>query len=208
MKVTIIGATGRTGRQVLHQALDAGHEVTAFTPHPENVEVDGPRLRVVRGDVQNLASVRRAVEGQEAVLSALGPTPSSTGDVMTTDAAHVVRAMEEQGVQRLIWLTGAGIEAEGDEPSVLRTVVQGFLTIFSPSVFEDSARVFEIVSTSDLHWTLVRAPRLKDGPAEGGYRATFKLPGPQALSRADVAALMLGQLRDDRYVRRAPMVAR
>ncbi len=208
MRVTVIGATGRTGRQLVRRALDLGHEVTAFARHPGKLGLDHPRLRTVEGDVQNLPDVEQAVQGQDAVVSGLGPTRSSAERVMTTGATHVVEAMKKQGVDRLVWLTGAGVEAEGDEPSLLRTVMQGLLNVFSPSVFEDSARAFEVIRESDLDWTVVRVPRLKGGPAEGGYRATFKPPGPTALSRADVAAFMLEQLEDDAYVRRAPMLTR
>jgi putative NADH-flavin reductase len=208
MKVTVIGATGRTGSRLTRQALEAGHEVTAFTRHPGKLEMEHERLHVVEGDVQNLEDVERAVRGQDAVVSGLGPTPSSTGDVMTTGAEHLVRAMEAHDARRLIWLTGAGIKAEGDEPSLLRDLMQGLLNVFSPAVFEDSLRAFEVIRESDLAWTVVRVPRLKEGPAEGGVRATFKPPGAQAISRADVAAFMLEQLEREEYVQQAPMLTR
>jgi putative NADH-flavin reductase len=206
MKVTVIGATGRTGRRLVLQALGAGHDVAAFTRHPAQFEIEHPRVEVVQGDVQNRDEVEEAVRGRDGVLSGLGPTPSSADDVMTTGARHIVEAMEKHGVDRLIWLTGAGISAEGDERSLLRDAIQGMIKLFSPGVLEDSARAFDLIIESDLDWTVVRVPRLKEGPAQGGYRATFKPPGPQALSRADVAAFMVEQLEDDAYVRQAPML--
>jgi putative NADH-flavin reductase len=172
------------------------------------MDLEHERLQVMEGDVQNYEEVEEAVRGRGAVLSGLGPTPSSARDVMTSGATHVVRAMEEHGVRRLIWLTGAGIEAEQDEGSFVRSVVRGLLEVFSPGVFEDSARAFETITESDLDWTVVRVPRLKEGPPEGNYRATFKPPGPTAIPRADVAAFMVEQLEEEEYVRQAPMLTR
>jgi putative NADH-flavin reductase len=206
MNVTVIAATGRTGRRLVRQALERGHEVTAFARHPGKLEIEHERLRVVEGDVQSPADVEKAVQGQDAVVSGLGPTPSSADDVMSTGARHIVEVMEELGVDRLVWLTGAGIQVEGDEKSLLRDAIQGMIKLFSPGVLEDSARAFEVIQESDLDWTVVRVPRLKEGSGEGGYRATFKPPGPRAIARGDVAAFMLEQLEDEEYVRRAPML--
>jgi putative NADH-flavin reductase len=208
MKVTVLAATGRTGTRLVQQGLEAGHEVTAFARHPSHLDIKHENLRVAQGDVQHLRDVEEAVRGRDAVVSGLGPTPSSAEDVMTTGATHVVQAMAQHGVERLVWLTGAGVVAEGDEPSLFRRAVGVLLDLFSPAVYEDSKRAFEVIRDSDLAWTVVRVPRLKAGPPEGGYRPTFKPPGFQAISRADVAEFMIDQLDDDRFVQRAPMLTR
>ena len=80
--------------------------------------------------------------------------------------------------------------------------------VFSAGVFEDSARAFETITESDLDWMVVRVPRLKKGPPEGDYRATFKPPGPTAISRADVAAFMVEQLEEEETIRQAPILTR
>ncbi len=82
MKLTIFGATGRTGRQLLTQALEAGHEVTAFVRDPSKLGVTHSRLRVMQGDVYDASVVEDATKGQDAVLSALGPVRGGPKDVM------------------------------------------------------------------------------------------------------------------------------
>jgi len=77
-RVLIVGATGGTGRQLVEQALERGHTVTALTRDPSALRVEHPRLTVVRGDVLDYVSVEVAVRGQDAVLSALGHKRSFT----------------------------------------------------------------------------------------------------------------------------------
>jgi len=208
VKVTVLGATGRTGQRLVRHALEAGHEVTAFTRHSSHLDIEHENMHVVHGDVQNVGDVEEAVRGQDALVSGLGPTPSSAEDVMTTRANHVVKAMQKNGVDQVVWSTGAGIEAEGDEPSPFTRAVRLLLDLLSPAVYEDAKRTFEVIHDSGLAWTVVRVPRLKEGPPEGGYRPTLKPPGFQAISRADVAEFTIERLDGDGFVLRAPMLTR
>src|SRR5512147_3139820 len=110
MRILIVGATGGTGRELVEQALERGHEVTAFARRPEAVAVRHERLRVARGDVMDAASVAAAVAGQEAVLSALGhkrwlyPTR-----ILSQGTANVLDAMAKQGVRRFVCETSLGV---------------------------------------------------------------------------------------------------
>src|SRR5688572_18093218 len=108
MKIVVFGASGQTGRLLVEQALAAGHEVTALVRDPSKLAVRHERLRVLQGDVQDAGAVAGAVAGQDAVLSALGPAgPAFTS--MTLGARHILAAIEQHGVRRLVTLTGAGV---------------------------------------------------------------------------------------------------
>lgn len=107
MRLLIIGATGDTGHQLIAQALERGHEVTALTRRPADLEGKHERLAVLRGDVLNYNSLEAAMRGQEAVLCALGhkrwfcPTR-----ILSEGTRNLVRAMATHHVRRLIgnWL--------------------------------------------------------------------------------------------------------
>ena len=75
MNLTVLGATGRTGREVVGQALDAGHRVT-----------------VVEDDARDPSAVARVVAGADAVLSARGHVHGSSSNVLSVAAASVVAA--------------------------------------------------------------------------------------------------------------------
>ncbi|MDQ3386877.1 MAG: NAD(P)H-binding protein, partial [Actinomycetota bacterium] len=106
MKIAIFGATGRTGRPMVEQALREGHEVTVSVRDPSKVSVRHDLLRVLKGDVLDAKAVDEAVAGQNAVLSALGHTKSSPKDVQTRGTENIVAAMKKHGVDRIVSLTG------------------------------------------------------------------------------------------------------
>lgn len=109
-RVLIVGATGGTGRQLVAQALERGHAVTALVRNPSRFQVEHPHLTVIHGDVRDYASVETAMRGQEAVLSALGhkrffyPTR-----ILSDGTRNILRAMETHGVPRLVCETSLGI---------------------------------------------------------------------------------------------------
>lgn len=207
MKLAIFGATGKTGRHVLEQALEAGHEVTAFVRDPAKLGGGHERLSVVQGVVADGARVLDAVRGQEAVISTLGQTRTSSRDVLTVAARNLVPAMREAGVLRLVTLVGAGVPDERDEGSVGRTLMRGLMKLAARHVLEDAERHAEIVRGSELEWTLVRPPRLTDRSRQGGYRTGYMKLGPKdSISRADLAEFMLTLATEGGYLRAAPMV--
>jgi putative NADH-flavin reductase len=110
MRVLVLGASGATGREVVRQALAQELSVTAFVRDPARLQVAGPTLRVVQGDVGDYAAVAGAVEGQEAVISTLGVSrPLHADPVVVEGIRHTLRAMEEHRVSRLVYLSFIGV---------------------------------------------------------------------------------------------------
>lgn len=108
MKLTIIGSTGGSGRQLVAQALARGHEVTAFARNPDKIKIDHPAFRVVKGDVRDSAEVESAVEGQDAVMFSLGAPVRSKEKLRGHGTKTVIDAMVKQGVNRLVSLSALG----------------------------------------------------------------------------------------------------
>jgi putative NADH-flavin reductase len=205
-RVLVIGATGGTGQQLVRQALERGYEVTASVRDPAKLQVTHPNLAVLRGDVLDYASVAAAVQGQDAVISALGHrrlfVPSR---VQSEGTRNVLRAMKEHGVQRFICETSLGLGSSAGRMGLLGTFLA--LPVFLPIYFWDKARQERIISESGLDWTIVRPGILTNGAKRGVYRhgenvGSYILPG--RISRADVADFMLNQLTDDAYLHKAP----
>ena len=110
MRVLVIGATGGTGRQLVQQALEQGHQVTAFVRNPAKLAIDHANLRIVKGDVLDYASVEAAMRGQSAVLSALGHKRFFYPNrIQSNGMRHILRAMKTCDVPRLICETALGI---------------------------------------------------------------------------------------------------
>lgn len=208
MRVLIVGASGGTGRELVVQALEQGHRVTAFVRSPDRLRFRHERLVLARGDVLDYASVERAVGGHDAVLSALGHKRwFYPNRILSEGTRHLVRAMEQQGVRRLVCETALGVGDSRGRAGLYYTLFVAPLIL--PFYFRDKERQESIIRASSLDWTIVRPGMLTNGPRRGVYRH-----GPHVghwlvscrISRADVAEFMLRQLADDRYLRSSPGV--
>lgn len=208
MRLTLFGATGRTGRHVLEQALAAGHDVTILARDPSKVAAESPRLTVLAGDLRNLEQIDRAVAGADAVLSVLGPRENKPTFEITQGTEAIIAAMKKHGVRRLILSAGAGVGDPKDSPKLINHLINFLLKAVSRYVYEDMVKVVAAVRASDLDWTVVRVPMLTDDPATGSVKVGYvgRGTGPR-LSRADMADFMLRQLTDDAYIRQAPAIS-
>jgi uncharacterized protein YbjT (DUF2867 family) len=208
MKLLIIGATGPTGRELVRQAIAQGHEVTALVRNPAKAAF-GPPIKMVEGDVLDLASLENAVTGQDSVISALGSAPSGPFKKMTLlseGTRNLVNAMRPKGVNRLVSISGIGAgESKGHGPWFYNWLIQPLVL---RGVYHDKTRQEEIVRASGLDWTLVRPAILTNGPAKGpaAVRAitVFDHAQVRTIRRADVAAFCLRELTDRRFLHQAP----
>jgi putative NADH-flavin reductase len=208
MKLTIFGATGRTGIPLVQQALAAGHAVTAFARTPEKLSITHDQLTVVQGDATDPAAVERAVSGADAVLSALGQTKGAPKDMQTVATRNIVAAMQQHGVRRLVSLTGAGVDAPQDQPKLINHLIKLALKTLSGAVIQDAEGHAEVIRNSDLDWVIVRGPMLTEGPYTGQYRVGWVGVNTSArIARADVADFMLKQVTENTYLRQAPMIS-
>jgi putative NADH-flavin reductase len=204
VKVLVVGATGATGRHVVQAALAAGHQVTAFVRTPRRLGVEHERLRMVQGDVLEAASVRAAMQGQGAVISALGVSPGAPpGGVISKGAEHMIRAMKEEGARRMVFQSGIMV-GEGKGLSSSNRLLLAVFRRLNRKLFEDKVRAERLVEESALDWVLVRPPKLRERPPRGSYRAGEDLDVSllTGLAFADVADFMIRALHDDRYLHR------
>jgi putative NADH-flavin reductase len=208
MKLLIFGSTGGTGRELVEQALDQGHSVSAFARDPAKIQdLQHQSLKVVSGDVLDSAAVEGAVSGQEAILSTIGAAASRT-TLREDGTRNIVEAMQGTGVKRLICLSSLGV---GDSRANLSFFTRNIIVaVFLRHAFADHERQEAVVRQSSLDWTIVRPPHLKDGPRTGVYRHGFPTTDKRIkawISRADVADFMLKQLVDDTYLHKTPGVS-
>ncbi|PAP76059.1 NAD(P)-dependent oxidoreductase [Rubrivirga marina] len=212
LRLAVFGATGRTGREVVAQALARGHEVAAFVRDPAKLadqqDPSDARLHVVEGDVRDAEAVARAVEGADAVVSCLAPVPSD-GPVQTQGTENIVAAMRRHGVERVVSETGAGVASPADPPPSLGArLMRGVMRLVAGKVLADGEGHAEALRRSGLDYAVVRAPRLTTGPRTGHVRHGTDLAlGPgESISRADVAAFMLDEAEGGAYHRAEPFV--
>jgi uncharacterized protein YbjT (DUF2867 family) len=202
MRTVVFGATGRTGRLLVDGALDRGHEVTAFVRDPRGPAAlfgAAAQPRVAHGDILDPVPVAEAVAGSEAILFAVGPASLRARTTLNSQGMlNVVHAMQRHRVRRLVVLSAVGLSPEHD-PNVAWTYERVVKPLFHKGHIVDLRRMEVIVRQSGLDWTIVRPPRLTDGPPRGSlrYGPGYSLPGSGKVERADVARFMLDQLESD-----------
>lgn len=208
MRIVVFGASGGLGLNVVQQALQSGHVVTAFVRTPSRFTLQDSNLIVCQGDSMDAAAVEKAIAGQEAVISALGPRRPPVPGMMETSARNIVDAMQKHGVRRLVSTTGAGVRQPEDQPQIADHVISLLLNLFARSVVLDSAANVKVIQDTSLDWTIVRFPRLIDGAHTGRYR--FGYVGRDSstqLSRSDAADAVLQELTEKRWLGKLPLVS-
>lgn len=207
MKITIFGCTGAVGGHLVDQAVSRGWEVVAFARSPEKLGDYGEQVEIIEGNVRDADAVRWAVREADGLVSAVGHTERSQGDVLEVAARNYVAAMRDHAVSRLVTLVGAGVEMGGDASSIGRWVMRSVMKLMVGEMLADAQQHSDIIAETDLDWTIVRPPRLTDGERTGQTRAGYLSLGPTAtISRADLAEFMLDQMVSEEWVRKAPMV--
>lgn len=190
----LLGANGRTGRQVLRLSLDAGHRVTALVRAADRLDdVEHERLTVAVGSPCDPAVLCELLPGHDVVISTLGPRwpTRAAASVYPDSAAAIVRAMRGSGVNRLLVTSSALLFPD-------RTVLATVLCWVVPAIVEGATRMEETIQASDLDWTIVRTSFLDDSDDPAHRLGVEELPSaPGAVSRLAVARFLLSQVAAD-----------
>jgi putative NADH-flavin reductase len=208
VRIVIFGAPGRTGRHLIAQALEQGHTVTAFARTPGKIQASHERLRIVRGNIHDPAAVAQAVDGQDAVLCALGFNRGEPTTALAEGTRTILRAMEDHGVQRIICVSAAGFLGEQAD-FLIGKILFWFIRRYLIRLFDAMKRQYQELERSRMEWVAVRPFLLDEGPRKGHYRVvTEGIPSKgYRINTGDVAEFMLRQLESSEYLRKAPAIA-
>ena len=199
MRVIVFGATGKTGQHVWRQALEQGHEVTAFTRSASKIDAASPSLRVALGDVTDPEGVAASVAGHDAAIIAIGSNGLRDKSTLAVGTKNVVDGMTRHNVGRLVVLSAAGVGESWAQISWLARIM--FKTMLR-NIYADHQAQEAVVSDSSLDWTIVRAAILKDEPASGNYTPT-NTGKARYISRADLADFLVKQMSDATHRKQA-----
>ena len=207
MRLLLLGATGRTGRQVLDLALAGGHHLTAYVRAPRKIGVEHPRLSVVEGPARDPKALASAMVRHDAVVSALGPLPrhAMSGTTLLRDcAAATVEAMRSAGIDRVAVVSSA-LLFDGGGPGVRLA-----RRLIAPHV-RDCREMEAVLEESGLQWTVARPPRLVQSPDASYCAEVGRLPGMLTLrswlSWRGLAAFLLDSVASGQHARQVVGIA-
>ncbi|MFC2027437.1 NAD(P)-dependent oxidoreductase [Chloroflexota bacterium] len=210
MKITIFGATGALGSECLKQSLEAGHEVTVLVRLASKLSDDlRQQITVVEGNGLNASDVERAlVNGTEAILFAIGVDKRSPKNLCTDVTRHILDVMIRSNVRRLIWCGGGSTFVEEDQITFGARIVRKIGQIFMPLRHNDKEHQYQLLKQyTEVEWIGVRPLQMRKGPKRAQYRLGFNaFNGMSVVSFADCAHAMVNMLKDDTWLRKAPII--
>lgn len=208
MKLLIFGSTGSIGQQLVKQALAQGHSITAFARNPAKLDIQHANLNIVQGDVMNLPAVEQTIQGQDAVICALGSGKNLTSTIRSQGTQNIIQAMEKSSIKRFICQSTLGTgDSWGNLNFYWKYIMFSFLL---KKIFADHQLQEEYVRQSNLDWTIVRPGAFVEGKRTGNYRHGFSgndKTSQLKISRADVADFILKQLSDHSYLGKTPSLS-
>jgi putative NADH-flavin reductase len=206
--IVIVGASRGIGLELLDQALQRGHRVTALFRSQQGFTRRHERLRTVIGNVIDQEIVNTAVAGQDVVYWTIGIKPTlKPVTVFSEGTQHLLRAMRDANVRRLICITGIGAgDSRGHGGFFYDLIIHPLLL---RTIYEDKDRQEELIRASDTDWIIVRPGFLTNWPLTGHYRIITDITGVTAgkISRADVAHFMLENIVSREYVGKTVLLA-
>lgn len=211
MNVTVFGGTGAIGRLVIGQLLDQGHHVTTYVRDPAKLDRTDEDLRVVEGQLGDAAAVRETVRGSDAVISALGPSLQRgvVGTPVATGTRNIIAAMHQEEVRRYVGLATPSVPDPRDGRTLKGRVIPLMARVMFPHALEELHGMTDAVMESGLDWTLARITNPVSKPARDTVRAGYLGHDNVgwAMSRADIARFLVGQLEDTTYLQAAPAIS-
>lgn len=211
MSIVVFGAHGPTGRLLVSHALAAGHQVIAVTRRPDKFPQQHPNLMVARADVLDASAVEGVVSGADAILSTLGaPYGRKQVAVYSVGVRNILTAMERHQVRRLVVVSSSATDPKpyADAGFFFNRVVQPFVVnVVGKTVYEDMRRMEELIRNSEVDWTIVRPSGLFDTDFVSDYELAEDHIAGRFTARSDLAAAMLAQVDDERYVRKILAIA-
>jgi putative NADH-flavin reductase len=197
---------------LVEQALDRGYHVTVLARDPAKADRllrACERLSVVAGDATDRVALERALAGVVAVIDVTGPVKRGPKDLRGQVTRALLPVMQAHRVRRLVFLTGAGVRIEVDEPKVADRVIRGAMRLLQPAILADGQAAVTAVTGSGLDWTVVRVPRLTDAEPRGSVRVAAHVGGDTGttLGRADLATFLLDEAEQGTWSGQTPVIS-
>jgi putative NADH-flavin reductase len=207
MLIVIFGASGKVGRLAVAEALARGHQVRAFV-HRHHGLKPHPQLTIIKGDIHDPSAAWAAVSGCQAVISTLGSWGTPSKDIVSSGMRHIIPAMEQQGVERIVTLTGAEAWDSTDHPNLGRRLSHALARLGAGKILADGEEHIRLLRQSQLDWTALRSP-VMTGSARIFYKLSLQPLQPwQTIPRRAVVKALIDQLDGAGYSQAAPFLRR
>ncbi len=206
MKIAVIGASGRTGRVFVEQALSAGHTIRAGYHHKNKI-VANNNLTVVNCDATNATDIANLLANQDAVVCLIGHVKGSRPRVQTDATKVLIDAMQQSDLKRIISLTGTGVRFSEDKITLLDRILNYTISLIDPNRVQDGREHVQLLKQSNLDWTVIRVLKLQNTLPKP-FQLTLHGPTKWWVSRNEVARAILQVLDNGTFIKKAPIISK
>jgi putative NADH-flavin reductase len=206
IKIAVIGGTGKSGRYLVQRLLSQAFPLKILVRNPETLQIKSPLIEIIQGDARNIDAVRSLIKGCQAVISTLGQ-PKGEGPVFSQATANVIRSMNDCGIKRYILITGLNVDTALDKKNAKTAFATEWMKNNYPQTTADKQRELELLSESNIDWTLVRLPLIELTDKKSEWKASLEDCPGEKISATDLADFLIGQLFEKTYIRKAPFIA-
>ncbi len=211
MKIAIFGATGIVGSAITTEALAQGYEVTVLTRDAKRVKEASSKLTVIEGSVTDRATIRKVLEGQNAVIQSLGIGGKGNGKPTTFVSEANKLIMEEMKRLKVRRFIAISVIGAGNSWKFLPWIYRKLMPIMMKwfkAIIDDKNRMEPMVERSGLDWTIVRCTTVKEIPAKGHIKVSLDGQGIKySIAAPDMAKFVVSQLTDNRCMFKTPVIS-
>jgi putative NADH-flavin reductase len=205
-KIAVIGGTGKAGSFVVKELIKQGYSFKLLTRNSEKIIDKYPMMEVITGNVRNYDTVLRLVSGCQAVISTLGPSKGEP-ETCSTAVWHLSRVMPKLNVKRYIEVAGLGIDTPDDKKGFKTRLIGKIIRWLFPAVVKDRQKVYDILKSGKLKWTIVRCPMIQLTNEQRDLKISLLDSPGNKISASDLAIFLVNQIHDDKYIGKCPFVA-
>lgn len=209
LNIVVLGANGGIGNQVVIQALNAGHKVTAILRTPGKLDISHTNLQIVKGDIMKPDTLEEHLRNKDAVVSAIGKNSLKKTTLYSQGNNNLIEAMKRAGTNRAFFISASGLEVNPTHSLLIKFATKFILQALLRNMYADLRAMEKIIKESNINWTIMRPPRLLNSPVSGNYRTTADgfLNNGLKISRADVAHFIVHNLTNETIFRKVVEVA-
>jgi putative NADH-flavin reductase len=199
-KIIVFGATGGTGKLLVEQALQAGHSVTAIARVPGALIISHENLEIIKGDVFQPGTFENAMKEKDVVVSCLGVRNRKPTTLYSEGMCNIIAAMQKENIHRIICLSAGAVIVPPKGSFMMKFVAKNILQRLFKHSYADMLMMEKMLEETDLNWTVIRPPWLRDAKHTGKYRTSINdyLMNPSKISRADLADYIVHHLTDEK----------
>lgn len=205
-QIAIIGGTGKAGKYLVKQLVNQGFKIKVLLRNPNNLEFNSPLIEKVIGSVANYESVYSLIKGCNAVISTLGQSKGEK-PIYSLSTSNIIKAMNSLKIRRYIVITGLTIDTPFDKKSFKTNLLSKIMKLSFPAIIADKQKEYSIISESNLEWTIVRLPLIKQTDLKGTIKSSLDDCLGKKISSTDLACFLINQLSDETFIRKSPFIA-